>query len=197
MQRMPRSRSSRRSSRTSRCWFRRGWRQRRLRRRYARRAVRCSNGLPSSISMKARASPRECARSRTGCVFGPGTAPSPTPMRRPRSAGSSSDSRMSTESSAAERGTTAEELKRLRAVVQRLLLDWEQWRSRAQTAEARARELDGALRDVTSGAVDPLALKQRVDALEQENRFLARRLDRARESAKRISARLQFLDEDR
>ena len=104
---------------------------------------------------------------------------------------------MSTESSAAERGTTAEELKRLRAVVQRLLLDWEQWRSRAQTAEARARELDGALRDVTSGAVDPLALKQRVDALEQENRFLARRLDRARESAKRISARLQFLDEDR
>jgi hypothetical protein len=59
------------------------------------------------------------------------------------------------------------------------------------------RELEAALRDVTSGQIDPVALNNRVHALEQENRFLARRLDRARESVKRISARLQFLDEDR
>ena len=53
------------------------------------------------------------------------------------------------------------------------------------------------MRDVMSGSVDPITLANRVQALEQENRFLARRLDRARESVKRISARLQFLDEDR
>ncbi len=91
----------------------------------------------------------------------------------------------------------ASELAQLTAAVRRLLSDWEQWRGRAVAAEARSGELERALRDVTSGGVDPVSLANRVQALEQENRFLARRLDRARESVKRISARLQFLDEDR
>lgn len=81
--------------------------------------------------------------------------------------------------------------------MRKLLGEWEAVRKRATTAEARVKELESALRDVTSGGVDPMALGERVHALEQENRFLARRLDRARESVKRISARLQFLDEDR
>jgi hypothetical protein len=89
------------------------------------------------------------------------------------------------------------DLQRLSAVVRRLLVDWDQLRARTDTAEARSRELESALRDITSGGVDPVALTNRVAALEQENLFLARRLDRARESVKRISARLQFLDEDR
>lgn len=89
------------------------------------------------------------------------------------------------------------ELQRLTLAVQRLLSEFEEYRQRASIAEARVHELESALRDVTSGKVDPLALTNRVQALEQENRFLARRLDRARESVKRISARLQFLDEDR
>jgi len=86
---------------------------------------------------------------------------------------------------------------RLQNAVRRLLQDWDNWRERTQVAEARVAELEAALRDVSSGALDPVALSERVQALEQENRFLARRLDRARESVKRINARLQFLDEDR
>lgn len=86
---------------------------------------------------------------------------------------------------------------RLQNAVRRLIQEWESWRTRTQVAEARVAELEAALRDVSSGALDPVALSARVQALEQENRFLARRLDRARESVKRINARLQFLDEDR
>jgi predicted RNase H-like nuclease (RuvC/YqgF family) len=106
---------------------------------------------------------------------------------------------MSTGSSAANKEAAAapSELARLSKAVYRLLDEWEEWRQRAETAEARAKELERALRDITSGSVDPIALASRIQALEHENRFLARRLDRARESVKRISARLQFLDEDR
>ena len=106
---------------------------------------------------------------------------------------------MSTESSVADKvaGGTDTEVQRLAVLVRRLLSEWEQYRRRVTIAEARVKEIESALRDVTTGGVDPLALAQRVQALEQENRFLARRLDRARESVKRISARLQFLDEDR
>lgn len=106
---------------------------------------------------------------------------------------------MSTVSSDADKkpdGAGAE-LDRLTANVRRLLADWEDWRRRVAAAEARVLELEAALRDVTSGGVDPVSLANRVASLEQENRFLARRLDRARESVRRISARLQFLDEAR
>jgi predicted RNase H-like nuclease (RuvC/YqgF family) len=104
---------------------------------------------------------------------------------------------MSTELPAADSGHAAAELERLSALVRRLLGEWEQFRARTETAEARVRELESALRDVASGGVDPVAMNQRLNALEQENRFLARRLDRARERVKRISAQLQFLEEDR
>jgi predicted RNase H-like nuclease (RuvC/YqgF family) len=105
---------------------------------------------------------------------------------------------MSTESSEEVRSpSTTAELERLAGSVRRLLGEWDRWRRRATLAEARVRELESALRDVTTGGADPMTLNERVHALEQENRFLARRLDRARESVKRISARLQFLDEDR
>src|SRR5688500_9651137 len=91
----------------------------------------------------------------------------------------------------------AAELERLSTVVHKLLVEWDQLKLRTVAAEGRSRDLEAALRDVMSGNVDPITLANRVQALEQENRFLARRLDRARESVKRISARLQFLDEDR
>ena len=104
---------------------------------------------------------------------------------------------MNTESHAADPTNADAELEQLSQLVRRLLREWEEYRGRADVAEARVRELESALRDVASGGVDPLALHQRVNALEQENRFLARRLDRARERVKRISAQLQFLEEDR
>src|SRR5262245_13961488 len=107
---------------------------------------------------------------------------------------------MSTESSAGAKAPPTDatpEVVRLTTAVHRLLAEWEEWRQRALTAESRAVDLERSLQDLGSSGSDPLALANRVHALEQENRFLARRLDRARESVRRISARLQFLDEDR
>jgi len=96
-----------------------------------------------------------------------------------------------------ETGTDRAELVRLSAAVHRLLDQWDDCRQRAANAEARAEELERALREISAGTIDPVTLARRVQTLEQENRFLARRLDRARESVKRISARLQFLGDDR
>lgn len=91
------------------------------------------------------------------------------------------------------------ELQRLEGALQQLLRAFDELSARAQNAEERVQHLEAALRNNTSGSgqLDPVALANRVHLLEQENRFLARRLDRARESVKRISARLQFLEDDR
>lgn len=88
---------------------------------------------------------------------------------------------------------------RLESSLQRLLREFDALQRRSLQAEERVKQLEGALRNssTAAGDLDPVALANRVALLEQENRFLARRLDRARESVKRISARLQFLDEDR
>ena len=88
---------------------------------------------------------------------------------------------------------------RLESSLQRLLREFESLQNRSADAEARVKQLEAALRNssTSAGDLDPVALANRVSLLEQENRFLARRLDRARESMMRISARLQFLDEDR
>jgi len=91
------------------------------------------------------------------------------------------------------------EWQRLEDAVHRLLHLYDEMQSRAVNAEARVQQLEAALRNnaSSSGELDPVALANRMHLLEQENRFLARRLDRARESVKRISARLQFLQDDR
>ncbi|MGQ0561598.1 MAG: hypothetical protein ACT443_06970 [Gemmatimonadota bacterium] len=106
---------------------------------------------------------------------------------------------MSTVSSdAAEAAAAQSEIQRLEGALQQLLHAFDELRSRAARSELKAQQLEAALRNAsTSGELDPVALANRVHLLEQENRFLARRLDRARESVKRISARLQFLEDDR
>jgi hypothetical protein len=88
---------------------------------------------------------------------------------------------------------------RLETALQRLLSEFDALQRRSAEAEERVKQLEAALRNnsTSAGELDPVALANRVHLLEQENRFLARRLDRARDSVKRISARLQFLDEDR
>jgi hypothetical protein len=85
----------------------------------------------------------------------------------------------------------------LENALKRLLSEFETLQRRCQESEERMRSLEASLRNnsTSAGAPDPVALANRVHLLEQENRFLAKRLDRARESVKRISARLQFLDE--
>jgi chromosome segregation ATPase len=101
-------------------------------------------------------------------------------------------------SDAAETPGSLSEWQRLEAVLHLLLRAFDELRTRADTAEEQVKQLESALRNASpSGELDPLALANRVHLLEQENRFLARRLDRARDSVKRISARLQFLEDDR
>jgi chaperonin cofactor prefoldin len=91
------------------------------------------------------------------------------------------------------------DLQRLEQALERLLNEFDELQRRCVGAEERVQHLEAALRNNSdaTGELDPVALANRVHLLEQENRFLARRLDRARESVKRITARLQFLDEDR
>jgi hypothetical protein len=91
------------------------------------------------------------------------------------------------------------EVQRLENALQRLLSEFDALERRAVQAEERVKQLEGAMRNsqTEEGELDPVLLAHRVSLLEQENRFLARRLDRARESVRRISARLQFLDEDK
>ena len=87
---------------------------------------------------------------------------------------------------------------RLEGSLQQLLLAFDELRARVTRSEQKAQQLEATMRNASSsGELDPVALANRVHLLEQENRFLARRLDRARESVKRISARLQFLEDDR
>ena len=90
------------------------------------------------------------------------------------------------------------EMQRLESALHQLLLAFDELRVRAAKSEQKVQQLESAMRNASgSGELDPVALANRVHLLEQENRFLARRLDRARESVKRISARLQFLEDDR
>lgn len=93
----------------------------------------------------------------------------------------------------------ATDWKQLEQAVDQLLGEFDALQQRSAQSEDQVRQLEAALRNnsTAAGELDPVALANRVHLLEQENRFLARRLDRARESVKRISARLQFLDEDR
>lgn len=100
-------------------------------------------------------------------------------------------------SDAADRQSS--ELQPLEHALERLLKQFDELQRRCVSAEERVQHLEAVMRNSSdsAGEVDPVALATRVHLLEQENRFLARRLDRARESVKRITARLQFLDEDR
>jgi len=86
---------------------------------------------------------------------------------------------------------------RLELAVRRLLDEYAACRRRAEAAERRAAELEATLQEVSAGAVDPFELRERVDALEAENRSLRERLEQARAGVGRIVARLQFMEDDR
>ncbi|HEY8484591.1 MAG TPA: hypothetical protein VIL13_08270 [Longimicrobiales bacterium] len=93
--------------------------------------------------------------------------------------------------------TLPPEWDRLELGVRRLLDDYDLWRRRARGAERRVQELEATLRDITGGALDPLALLARIEALQEENRALRGRLAEARAKVERIVARLRFLEEER
>ena len=88
------------------------------------------------------------------------------------------------------------ELDRLELTIRRLLEAHDALRKRAEAAEYRVTELEATMRDVTAGAIDPVALAEQVERLEQSNRELRERMQRAYETVERIRARLQFAEEE-
>jgi hypothetical protein len=93
--------------------------------------------------------------------------------------------------------TAAPDWERIERSVRRALDDREAWRRRAQLAESRVRELESALRDVSSGNLDPMRLSEQARDLERENRALLDRIGKARETVDRILTRLNFAEEER
>jgi hypothetical protein len=59
------------------------------------------------------------------------------------------------------------------------------------------RELEAALRDVSSGTLDPMQLSRQAHDLERENRMLLDRLGKARETVDRMMMRLNFAEDER
>lgn len=86
---------------------------------------------------------------------------------------------------------------RLELTIRRLLDEHAAMRSRAEKAEARVREVEGQLQQVTQGELDPVALAAQVGVLEQRNRDLRTRMDTAHAAVERLRARLQFAEEER
>lgn len=85
----------------------------------------------------------------------------------------------------------------LELAVRRLLEAHDALRRRADDAERRVKELEAALGDVSTGALDPLELAARASSLERANRELLERLALANVVVERIATRLNFLEADR
>jgi chromosome segregation ATPase len=95
------------------------------------------------------------------------------------------------------RQRTPPELDRLELKVRRLLEAHDTWRQRAEAAEARIRDLETTIRELGAGRLDPLALADEVRSLDERNRALRERMEKAGEMVQRMLARLQFAQEDR
>lgn len=88
------------------------------------------------------------------------------------------------------------EYDRLETAIRRLLDEVAGYRARAEVAEHRASELERTLRDVSSGALDPVKLQAGVRELTDENRDLRRRMGLAQDRIRRLIARFDFLREE-
>ena len=93
-------------------------------------------------------------------------------------------------------GAVLPEWDRLEFAVRRLIDDNEALRRQIASADDRLRETEMALKNVSAGELDPMALAERARLLEEENRDLSDRLARARESVQRILARMRFAEEE-
>ena len=63
-------------------------------------------------------------------------------------------------------------------------------------AEKKNAELERTLRDMSSGALDPMRLRQGVKRLEAENEELRRRMVDAQDRIRRLVDRFDFLREE-
>lgn len=86
---------------------------------------------------------------------------------------------------------------RLELTVRRLMEDHDKWQRRALAAEKRVVELETALKDVSTGRLDPVEISARAQTLERENRQLNRRVKKAHAAVERILNRIQFVEDDR
>jgi predicted nuclease with TOPRIM domain len=85
---------------------------------------------------------------------------------------------------------------RLEAAVKRLLDEAAGFRARAKVAEQRAAELERTLRDVSSGTLNPVQLRERLEEIEEENQELRGRMVTARDRVRRLIDRFDFLGEE-
>lgn len=92
--------------------------------------------------------------------------------------------------------TLPDEYARLERAVRRLADELAGYRARVQVAESRAAELERVLEELNSGALDPLALRERIGKLERENRELRHRMVQAGDRVRRLVARFDFLREE-
>jgi hypothetical protein len=88
------------------------------------------------------------------------------------------------------------EYARLEGAVRRIGEELAGYRARARLAEGRAAEIERALKAVSDGALDPISLRERVRALEEENKQLRRRMVEAQQRVQRLIARFDFLREE-
>lgn len=83
----------------------------------------------------------------------------------------------------------------LESAVGRLLAEGETREGRLRVARERVGEVEGLLRKLTRGEVDPAGLAERVRELEAENADLRARIQEAGEGVDRLLARIRFLEE--
>lgn len=84
----------------------------------------------------------------------------------------------------------------LERAVRQLLDDVAGFRARARVAEQRVAELERTVRDMSTGALDPLKMRESLRRMEAENRELRRRMVQAQDRVRRLVARFDFLREE-
>jgi cell division protein FtsB len=89
-----------------------------------------------------------------------------------------------------------DEFGRLERLVRRMADEIAGYRARVEVAEARARELERALKDMQSGGLDPLSQREVIRKLQDENRDLRRTVHQARERVRTLISRFDFLREE-
>ena len=94
-------------------------------------------------------------------------------------------------------GPERQGLAALEHAVTRALEELRRARERTSAAERRSGELEALLQSFTSGEESAGGMKQHIDRLEEENRDLRTRIERGRETAARLLARIGFLEDQK
>ncbi len=93
--------------------------------------------------------------------------------------------------------TNADDFRRLRLAVERMVAHVEDLESRVELAERRAKELDDLLRRMSSGELRPSQVLGRLEVLEVENADMRRRLELGRDGVEKLLAKVRFLEQQR